>query len=447
MENNQKEKLKQLLNDAIPSYRFFEKIKPNFKDKKYYKINQEEYAYCFFLPNNDSRKYHILSLYIEIENEEIKNKIEQLVLDVFKDFTNSKKHILPARLNHLPFEIDYFINNLLKYSFVYGSDKVVEILAKQFKEDKVFYNRLSLIKGLKVKRTLSIFDGIIISPAEKYFNILPSFKFHSDNDLSSISNWKSYSIIDISFFRTPFMIRVPDESEYIKDTSKLHNLLREYKYKVSNNDFSNFNSKDFINCLYLVLKKPCSLSLEWDFELYNFFGVGNIMDSNSMLNYVERGYHIPPIQLNEEDLEKTKKLYRKFYNLDKDIKKKIDIAMRRLIPIKDNWSIVDSIINLGIALEVIYLGGSKEQLSLALRTRGAWYLGGDFQQRKETYDTLKEFYEFRSRAVHSGSLSDKDHESINNNFEKTRIICCNTLEKIINDSKIPNWDNIILGKL
>lgn len=72
---------------------------------------------------------------------------------------------------------------------------------------------------------------------------------------------------------------------------------------------------------------------------------------------------------------------------------------------------VDRAIDLGIAIEALLVTDNEgnERLGAAIGLRGAWLLhgGGTASDRKQTHDQLKRLYDFRSKAVHRGRLTEK----------------------------------------
>ena len=47
-----------------------------------------------------------------------------------------------------------------------------------------------------------------------------------------------------------------------------------------------------------------------------------------------------------------------------------------------------------------------------LAIRGAWLLGDTFEERKEYFDTLRDFYDYASSVIHAGSPKEKKRRSV-----------------------------------
>ena len=95
-------------------------------------------------------------------------------------------------------------------------------------------------------------------------------------------------------------------------------------------------------------------------------------------------------------------------NLNKNTGNNLQIPIDRWIKSKTSINPVDKIIDLGIALEAIYLPKNKtDQLSLSLRLRASWHLGKNKSERKELIDEFDAIYTLRSKAVHNGEVPDE----------------------------------------
>ena len=72
---------------------------------------------------------------------------------------------------------------------------------------------------------------------------------------------------------------------------------------------------------------------------------------------------------------------------------------------------VDASIDLGIALETLYLndvgGDAIGELSFRLRIRAARYLAHDPDERQQIFNAIGLVYAARSKAVHTGSLPER----------------------------------------
>jgi hypothetical protein len=107
---------------------------------------------------------------------------------------------------------------------------------------------------------------------------------------------------------------------------------------------------------------------------------------------------------------------------------------------------VNQAINLGIALESLYAPTKlSEGISFGVRTRAARFLGGSFEERNKTVKTLRDVYDLRSRAVHSGRFDAdnnkkwRDYSKVSETLEEGQRLICRSLVKIIQENE-PDWE-------
>src|SRR5262249_29661761 len=111
------------------------------------------------------------------------------------------------------------------------------------------------------------------------------------------------------------------------------------------------------------------------------------------------------LRMHESLLATARSLIEKYLALPSSIRSKLVTPMERLRKaLASNET--DMAIDLGIATESLLLSGagSKEQIALLFRLRGAWLLGRTFETRQEYYEIFKRLYDCRSEAAHSGCV-------------------------------------------
>ena len=129
--------------------------------------------------------------------------------------------------------------------------------------------------------------------------------------------------------------------------------------------------------------------------------------------------------------------------------KGIRVAIERWIVSKD-WerNLVDSFIDLRIALESLYLKGigsdkDRGEMSYRLSLYGAWHLGGCPEKRKEIFKTLREAYNMASKAVHGSDL--KDTPENQELLSEAQDLCRRGILKVLREGPPPDKNDMILG--
>lgn len=123
----------------------------------------------------------------------------------------------------------------------------------------------------------------------------------------------------------------------------------------------------------------------------------------------ERGEirHVPH-SVTPEQIRVVGESYRTFKALTPDAQDHLRIPLRRLNRAKDRASTTDSAIELGIALESLFLAeDEQDELGYRLRTRAARLLETEPGARHTAADLVRDLYRIRSMAVHRGRLGAK----------------------------------------
>lgn len=146
--------------------------------------------------------------------------------------------------------------------------------------------------------------------------------------------------------------------------------------------------------------------------------------------------------------ELTVKLLESFRELKEHKKDALRLPMKRLGSAIRRLSNVDSALDLGIALESIFLndiGDDRGELSFRLRLRAARWIEDDISKREDLYQLIGDLYNLRSRAAHSGRVPDEVRgvpttEVLKTGFEITAA----AIRKIIFEGQ-PDWHSVTLS--
>lgn len=148
----------------------------------------------------------------------------------------------------------------------------------------------------------------------------------------------------------------------------------------------------------------------------------------------------------EEDIQKAMSLYKIRKNLGSEVTQKLRVPIDRWRKSKMDGDPVDAFINLGTALESLYLNdaGNSGELRFRLAIRAAWHLGSGRVERSSLFDDFKKIYDRRSKAVHTGNLAKNERtpEFVANAQE----LCLRAIVKIIEDGDFPTWDDMVMGR-
>ncbi|WP_460160803.1 hypothetical protein [Pseudomonas sp. S2_B10] len=153
-----------------------------------------------------------------------------------------------------------------------------------------------------------------------------------------------------------------------------------------------------------------------------------------------------------DELEDFKKTLAFYFALPKAKREKLEVPIHRLNEAVRHDNLVDRAIDLGVAMESLLLAELDDtaQISLTLRLRGAWLLGRDFTERKDIYSLLRDLYNCRSSAAHSGKLSKKTKGEARAEIalKDGLPLCARAIKEVIfrGGELTPSfWDELLLG--
>lgn len=135
-------------------------------------------------------------------------------------------------------------------------------------------------------------------------------------------------------------------------------------------------------------------------------------------------------------------LVEKYLDLSEDLRSRLDVPLRRLNLALRRQNVVDRAIELGVALEALLVADKESgaTISYLLRVRGAWLGGGSMAQRRHNKALLREAYDLRSKAVHTGRLNDSAAETLRECSE----LCAKLIRGVIERGAMPDWETLIL---
>ena len=90
------------------------------------------------------------------------------------------------------------------------------------------------------------------------------------------------------------------------------------------------------------------------------------------------------------------------------------------------------------------------EISLRFSLRAAWHLGEDAADRTRLKNEYRDTYNARSDAVHAGMWRGKRAKFSNPTeadmfVRKAQDLCRDSITSVIEASRIPEWDDLVLG--
>ncbi len=148
--------------------------------------------------------------------------------------------------------------------------------------------------------------------------------------------------------------------------------------------------------------------------------------------------------------EEIMKVVPSYLDLGNALRQRLQLPIDRLNLSMRRSEAVDRAIDLGIALESLLGdgGGSNDSISTAIRIRGAWLKGANFEERKAVYKLLRDLYSLRSGAVHDGRVKEKSSYGapVEDVLWNGINLCSDLIKAVVSSGEWPLWDQLILGQ-
>ena len=151
-------------------------------------------------------------------------------------------------------------------------------------------------------------------------------------------------------------------------------------------------------------------------------------------------------RLENSEYERAREIHELFLHLDSDSQARLRVPLQRLNLAIRRYSIVDSAIDLRIAMEAAFLDDLKNdgELSYRLRIRAARLLETDEQKRRDLYATFGDIYELCSKAVHTGKVLGNKGRDVNVLLQEGILRTSKAIELAIRRGGI-DWTSVTLS--
>ena len=351
--------------------------------------------------------------------------------------------------------LNQLLDQLLKIAIFRGIESAVSDLERCTKEIDGSFQAIILLTGITLEAEIQVFDGFRLIPLSNSTGDLPRCWGGLPNPNRDFFK-RTLLVIDYSvfpIFHNPFLSATTED----KWEDKWDMQEDRFRFEVKNREFSNLNEADFHEKFCQALSLACNSAVQidtvWDYimedELFNINKSRHSVSSTHPSSAVS-------VKIGKTEIEETKRLYKKIVDPSSNVAEKLQIPIDRWIKSKTSKAPEDKIIDLVIALEALYLSDrdGKSEFSFQLRLRAAWHLGRDQAHRKELMKDFSKIYEWRSKIVHTGELPNKRKKTpftwreIAKFTEKVQDLCRDSILKILEDRKFPDWNDwndLILG--
>lgn len=362
--------------------------------------------------------------------------------------STDESRLSPCKFQDL--NLRFVLERLLQITLIQGLEEAVSVFDRCCCPEGThgFFQDVALLEGIHLKKEIPVFEGVRLVPlpsleiSNEVGRYLPSFPSNSFIDPKFDFLGKTLLVIDrpgLSIFHEPalgsFLRGLP------VDDLPFQMEVRDVKFPNSKavNSFRNL----FCQALSLICDYPVQIvSKGWflaEDKSFNYYS-GTITRHNYSSSFNA------PSMVGEAEIDEAKCLYERLVGLYSNDREKLRIAIDRWIMSKTNRTYVDRMIDLGIALEALYIT-SKNDIGKKLCHRASWYLAENATHQQELETEFEEIYDYRSKAVHEGKL-DEEVEIQGQRTPRSEFIesvqdrCRRSILRIIGDGKFPDWNTL-----
>lgn len=303
----------------------------------------------------------------------------------------------------------------------------------------VFY---TAIAGATVTETISVDENMEILPWSNVPNIdqknifsgnLPKLDFSTQEP--TLTGYQSNANMAFRMWSAESQALFSSSDEANKKMRSDRTSIMNFRLKI----------EDLIRCITLASGRSVVAIGSWgllDKEIANnlmgpaFSFEGTLFDRDIYVSSLN------PLTLSSDSITH---LVKRFNVFDEAGKQPLRVCMDRFNQALRRSNLVDRAIDLGIALEVMLLHGIgseiRGEMKYRFSARGAMFLGGDRRYRLSTFEALKNIYDLRSRAVHSGVLTAKQNKTKpEETLTRAEGIWRDVATKLLERGSFPEWD-------
>ena len=387
-----------------------------------------------------------------IEDDFTKSELLNFLKDELNPYV--KNGFISSCLSMQAYSLDDFVRSILRVSIVWGVERAVSVFEKCVdKESSVDMKEIALLEGLDYEREqIEIYDGVKLVTRQHLLALCPNFR-SSSFVREGVPDLFGGNFLVVDYSLSPIFSE-PPKSLFPKN--------KPFQTKINSTERTDFSITGFCNILSLVCNnriRPIEIPSYFHGEQVDFGYLtgGDVkiggFSSGGFRHVLDKDFLASHANVSNENLEKAKELYDKVYGSNNET---FELLRTVVIPrwVKANkrkHEYIDAMIDLGIAFESLYMKDEERGISFKLQMRAAWYLGNNFEERQSLMEGLKAFYNCRSDAVHKGKISEKvkvgrEKVTIFSLFEQSKQLCRESILKVIEDGKFPDWNSLILGE-
>ena len=334
------------------------------------------------------------------------------------------------------FPLEHLVRHILNIAIVRGPLFAAYALYRCVEAPAATYQLFGLLPRVQVEQELQISQGIRLVPIPNSTDQLPSH----------LPLWPYWNPLDL-LGRTLIAIDRNISPVFLNPRLIEMNPMAPFTDAMASTEYPDFSIERFCQAMSLAADASIVCAAKWThIEPTEVFNVWGTYSGGSHTYSPELAYRIGSVNVTREDISKALAIYRQMQDLAPSVATKLRVPIDRWIKAKAEQSAVDAFIDLGIALESLYLQdiGDRSEMGFRLRLRAAWYLAKDRAGREKITRNLRDVYNLRSKAVHTGEIG--PYSDALAPLTTGQQLCRQSIVKVILNGGFPNWHQLVLGE-
>ena len=449
MDSSEIAKLERLLSAAMPGVVFRRGSSEEMSQGRYRQLLER----CRTVYDPTSR-FRISLLQPEIREPTLKGEILALVKRELSD------HIRDGLLHSASFAmsggrvsgspVEDIVENLLRRTAVDGPRVAALAFAECVKNVSCNFYRYLLLPNIAIEADVELFDGVTLLPLPKTTAELPphlpSLTTEADRPGAlTPTDLLGRTILRVKCDVSPVFHR-PEATYTFQSGPEAH-----FKTKLSGATLE-IDSDALWQALSVASRQSVRPVMTWtslaDYEIFDLGSIRGIGASG----WSSEGMSLPfeePALIRRPQFETVAALYKAIIDLPTETWARLRIPIDRWMKSVEQENPIDQLIDLGIALESLYVPSAQSEVSLRFALHAAWHLGQSAGDRLQLRKEFSEIYAARSDVVHSGQLRGrraKPDFDVSAFVRRAQDLCWQGITTIINAGQIPDWDSLVLGQ-
>lgn len=381
-----------------------------------------------------------------IHDADVKGRLEEVIKAYLHEFIHDDR-IQSAVLDIYGgivegFNTEYLLEHWLSIAIARGPVYAARAFLDGVKAPSVRYQNMTLLRGLRADREITVTDGIRLIRLPDSTAILPHY-LPGPSMGPRPEDLMSSTILVVDASVSPVFV---NPLQMMDNDNQTPNRKRVFQHEDASDEPSGFDTAQFCEALSLIAGRAVQGAMWWshldDDHICNVRTIyGGMKYSPTVLSH-----HLPDGGFGDIAviIQEALSLYQARRVLSNKTAVRLAVPIDRWVRSHTDGSIVDKFIDLGIALESLYLeSGNNAELRFRLALHAAWHLGKCGPERSHLMSEFRTIYGLRSKAVHTGTIADS--QTTREVLASAQEHCRQAIIKFITDGEFPDWDRLVVN--